>query len=64
MASKIVEFIFEIKEEISDKLYLDLMNLLKKDFHQAKTVLDEQYEELTGYNTAGRATYIGLRFTY
>ncbi len=33
-------------------------------YARIENALDEQYEELTGYNTAGRATYIGLRFTY
>lgn len=33
-------------------------------YARIENLLDEQYEELTGYNTAGRAAYVGLRLNY
>jgi vitamin B12 transporter len=33
-------------------------------YARIENLLDAQYEELTGYNTAGRAAYIGLRLHY
>lgn len=33
-------------------------------YARIENLLDEQYEELTGYNTAGRSAYIGLRVNY
>ncbi len=33
-------------------------------YGRVENLLDEQYEELTGYNSADRAVYVGLRFSY
>ncbi len=33
-------------------------------YARVENLLDEQYEELTGYNSADRAAYVGLRFSY
>ncbi len=48
---------------------LDLSAALRFDarlqlYARLENLLDEDYEELSGYNTAGRAAYVGIRFSY
>jgi vitamin B12 transporter len=33
-------------------------------FGRVENALDENYRELPGYNTAGRAAYLGTRFSF
>lgn len=33
-------------------------------YGRLENALDENYQEITGYNTAGRAAYVGFRFNY
>jgi vitamin B12 transporter len=55
--------------ELEDFAVLDLsanfsITRLLQVYARVENLLDEHYEEVAGYNTAGRAAYVGIRYNY